>query len=212
VPVLRAERALDDGPIGGGEPAYAPLGTHWSDRAMYGVYRAFVDRLARTFPALTPIERPAMLFRPHATTGDSWDRRMFLEGWLVQRQRVLDRADAPPWRVAGPSGAYGADLKSACDVPSAPRAFVYHDSFGEPLRRMLAYHFSAAMFAWERGFDTERILSEKPAVVIQLYTARFLAVGVPPPLADGEEALNAFDARFRSRPRRPEPTVRCASR
>jgi hypothetical protein len=66
--------------------------------------------------------------------------------------------------------------------PAGPRAVIFHDSFGVALTPLLAEGFSRVRFEWiKEGFDTAIIESERPAVVVQEMTERYLMH--PPPAA-----------------------------
>lgn len=176
-PALRAEKDRDHDR----DFAYYPLGTHWTDRGGYAVHRVLVDAARARFPDLAPVPIERLCWEFDPAEGDTWAHRLRLSGLLRQEARVLDvlqRDFAEPVeregdvvRVAGP----GADR---------PSLLVFHDSFGERVRKLFALCFGRATFVFDPHFDAARVRAEQPDVVIELFAERRLLLELPFALPD----------------------------
>jgi hypothetical protein len=189
---MKAEKAHDSG----GNFVYYPLGTHWTDRGVYAGYVAILEVLRKRFPRLVPIPRDQIAWTEAGHQGDSWAGRMYMSGLLVQENLIGTLPESPTATVAqeGPGG--NTSLVTVHRNQELPSAVVFHDSFGEPLRKFLVPHFSKALFIWQDGFDTARIAAADPDLVLQVYVERKLN-GNPPPLAtsgDASASRAAFEA------------------
>jgi hypothetical protein len=159
--LLDAKRS--DGELGRDDCVYYPLGTHWTDRGAFAVYEALADRIAPLAPNFRRLARADFRVVEEGE-GDSVAPSMYLADLLPQR--------AWRWHVAERRARYdeslvgrnGATLETNVDDPRLPTAIVFHDSFGENLRPMLAEGFRRAIFVWG-SFEPDVIEREKPDVV-----------------------------------------------
>ena len=187
-PALRAEKARD----GGSDFAYYPLGTHWTDRGALAVHAELLRALEGRVAGLASIAPDELAWELDPNEGDTWAHRLRLSSTLHQVARVLAlcerdfrgevvRADGVV-RV-GPRGAH-------------PSVLVFHDSFGERVRKLLARSFASSTFVFAPVFDAERVRAERPDVVLELFAERRLLLDLPPavPLAGEDRLARAFDA------------------
>jgi hypothetical protein len=66
--------------------------------------------------------------------------------------------------------------------PSLPRLVMFHDSFGTALKPFLAEHFSRAVYDFSpMTFDQSILEREKPDLVIQEITERYLSIDFTAP-------------------------------
>ncbi len=68
-----------------------------------------------------------------------------------------------------------------CSQSKAPisSALIYRDSFGEALIPWFSKYFKRSSYIWSYELDFDRILKEKPKVVIQLFVQRRLVTNHP---------------------------------
>lgn len=175
-----------------GDSAYYPLGNHWTDRAAYAGYAAIVERLGERFPELAPLPPEAFEIELSEEQGDSWAGRIYLEDELLQQNLQWSlrapRARLVDGRLSGPI--YSARRRDG----AGPRAFLYHDSFSIPMRPWLAEHFAQLDCFWSEHVDPERIVRDRPDVVIQCYNEFTLLRTTPH--AKPEEDRGARAERF----------------
>jgi alginate O-acetyltransferase complex protein AlgI len=158
------------------------------DRVGYGVLAAKIARF----------RVPAALgrgLRRRAARGPGRLRagRMYLDGLLFQR------STAWTLRARGPAP-LEPDLEPAVRLRArrslAPRAVLFHDSYGVPLRPLLAEGLSRLVAVWSGDVDWKVVEREKPDVVIQLITEQNFQRTMPQLTAD--EDKGARERRFDS--------------
>lgn len=187
-PLMFEERGRDHGD----DFAYYPLGTHWTDRGALAVHAELLRALEGRVAGLASIAPDELAWELDPNEGDTWAHRLRLSSTLHQVARVLAlcerdfrgevvRADGVV-RV-GPRGAH-------------PSVLVFHDSFGERVRKLLARSFASSTFVFAPVFDAERVRAERPDVVLELFAERRLLLDLPPavPLAGEDRLARAFDA------------------
>lgn len=191
-PVLRAERARDRDD----DFAYYPLGTHWTDRGMLAAYVALADALSARHPGLRARASSSLHWQDDPLEGDTWASSLRMEGLLHQRSRVIGEIE---WGYDCELGRDAADELHVSVLGGdehAPVVALFHDSFGDRMRKLLALSSSRAYFAWQGAMDPERVALERPDVVIELYAERKIVVDRPVPIVSaGSDPLRArFDA------------------
>lgn len=177
-----------------GDPLYFPLGTHWTgrgDRVGYGVLAA---EIARRFPAFRPLSDADFDVAPLEGQGDSWAGRMYLDGLLFQRSTAWTLRAPRARHLSNPTS--NLPFTSERDDPSLPRAVLFHDSYGVPLRPLLAEGLSRLVAVWSGDVDWKTVEREKPDVVIQLITEQNFQRTMPQLTAD--EDKGARERRFDS--------------
>lgn len=179
-PALLAAKA-DDRP---GDELYLSYGTHWNGRGTRVCYEEIlraVRSIGGSFAALEPMG-PARLEPVHLPiSGDSWARKMYVEDLWPQIEWGWKILPSPRARNVRPPEAQIPGRKKATriDEPGLPRAFLFHDSFGLDVERLLAEHFSHLASQWRYDFDTLEIDFSKPDVVIELFVERTLVERSP---------------------------------
>jgi hypothetical protein len=185
---LRAAKA-EDAP---GDPLYFPLGTHWTGRGEHVGYRVLASELARRLPSFRPLPDDVYGVAPIAGEGDSWAGRMYLEGLLPQRATACTLRAPRARHLSNPMS--NQPFTAEIDDPSLPRALFFHDSYGLPLRPLLAESFSKLVGVWSGDVDWKLVEKEKPDVVIQLLTEQNFQRTIPQ--ASLEEDRGAREHRF----------------
>ncbi len=189
-PVLRAERARDRD----GDFAYYPLGTHWTDRGMFAAYAAIADALSARHPNLRVRAPSSLHWQDDPLEGDTWASSLRMEGLLHQRSRIIGEIE---WGYDCELARDSADETHVSVLGAdehAPRIVLYHDSFGDRMRKLIALSSSRAYFAWQGALDPERVELERPDVVIELYAERKIVVDRPVPLI--QAGIDPLRARF----------------
>jgi hypothetical protein len=165
------EAKAADGP---GDLTYYPLGTHWTERGAMAAYRRLGQELAECVPAYRGQSTTNFQLVATDNPGDSWARRLYLEDVLVQKSfKYRRRAPGVAVEVAAP-GTPPRTLRTEQANSELPRAVLLHDSFAEQMRHWLAEDFSHFSAYWRYEFDAERIVAERPDVVIQIWVGRAL--------------------------------------
>ncbi len=175
-----------------GEPLYFPLGTHWTGRGERVGYRVVAGELARRLPSFHALPDDAYAVAPIAGQGDSWAGRMYLEGLLPQRATACTLRAPRAKHLSDPTS--NAPFTAEVDDPSLPRALFFHDSYGVPLRPLLAEGFSRLVGIWSGDLDWKLVEKEKPDVVIQLLTEQNFQRTIPQ--SPAEEDRGARERRF----------------
>jgi len=184
-PALQAARAQDRP----GDPVYYPHGTHWSGRGGYAAYRAILEELGRQRPGLAPLEWEQMSRIETGGNGDTWARAMYIEDLMPQ----YDLFVAPPRmpRILSSDKRNGV-VQVVFEGPdrNAPRAVMFHDSFGQSIQLLLAAHFSRLTCLWTPQIDSELLAQEEPDVVLEVFVERALWHMVPDQALIYSAALN----------------------
>ncbi len=153
---------------------YYPLGTHWTPRGDYIAYREIHARLRQLLPGLgAPIPYSDLELRAEPNVDESWAYRAVLDD--VYPQPIYDVKLAHPARALteGFRGGLRDEILIGAD-PSAPRAVMFHDSFGVRVSQLLAPHFSRLHCVWTGRLDTDVVARERPDVVIEIHVERTL--------------------------------------
>jgi hypothetical protein len=171
---------------------YYRLGTHWDGRGTLAAWRALDRALRALAPDMRELGEDKVRVAPHPGQGDSWAGRLYLEDVLLQENVELDLDLAVELAPVDPQSSHSV-FAELPDV-SAPRLLMFHDSFGEHIRKILAGQFSRSRFHVGPGFDTALIESERPDLVVHLQVERALAGYVPctSPLDTRETLAPAF--------------------
>jgi alginate O-acetyltransferase complex protein AlgJ len=185
-PVLDLREPLWDAKAEG--RLYFATDSHWNVRGAYHAYARIVAVLSRYYAE--------MKAPPWAAFHEVFDRQIAGDctrllgladclGEVAQRLEPWAPAHARQVDVAGKFPGNPACRPFAMERPDlpAPRAVMFHDSFGAYLVPTLAEHFRRIVFAWERAdypiFDTGLIEREHPDLVIQEMIERKLLLYLP---------------------------------
>jgi hypothetical protein len=174
---------------------FYPYGSHWTDRGTAAGFAAILERLrARPrFASLQPFAEDDLgWWTPPDFEGDNWAPRLYVPGRLIARERAVgyvrgaEPVDAPAESLPP------ARIVTRVDDPTLPRILVFHDSFGQALRRFVAHRAARAVCLWGEDFSPQIVAAEKPDLVMELFVDRKLArmpVQNLPELEAGAEAL-----------------------
>jgi alginate O-acetyltransferase complex protein AlgJ len=156
-------------------PVYFRTDTHWNEDGAYAAYRAIVERLARRWPKLAPLDRAAFVERTASFTGDL--TRMMRLPHEQEEETISLQLRNPRARRLDLPVPLDPRLHSPKHIPpqawgtgdrSLPRAVFFHDSFAERLLLpLLAEHFEVLVFAPSEVIDPKLIEQFEPDVVIQ---------------------------------------------
>jgi hypothetical protein len=159
--------------------------SHWNSSGAFPSYQAIVERLARDFPGLKPMD--ASEFYPEEFTflGGDLSYMVGLEELITENKRFMlpkrpltARGEATGVFKTGYIQPAQASVK---DDKSLPRAVFFHDSYFWEILGFLGEHFSRAVYVWVKPgleghqslFDKELIEAEKPDVVVDEMAERF---------------------------------------
>lgn len=202
-PAVLAAKAQDRGD----DLVYYPLGTHWTQRGALAACEALVARLAELGAKPNPLPSEGLRFvQPADKEGDSWAQRLYLEGRLRQGHYVC-RPSGPGSARELPQGPEKRVSEWRREPEAGPHLLVFHDSYGPDAMPFLSMAAARSRWEWRPGrltrdglrrpignFDLEAVLAERPDVVVELWTERLLAAGLPP--ADEPLDQPALAARF----------------
>jgi len=190
--VLRAEKEHDRP----GDYVFYPLGTHWTSRGALAAYRRIVadlqSRFGGRFAGLRVPSREEVVATPSDEQGDSWDGRMYLDGFVSQEVWDYGLEERRARRLA--RGTEG--MRTTTRDTSLPHLLVLHDSFGPALRSFLPESAETTVWRNADNFDPRFILDEQPNAVVQVNVDRLLLRSVTKHscLLDAEETGRLFEA------------------
>jgi len=187
---LRAAKA-EDPPE---DPLYFPLGTHWTGSGERVGYRVVAQEIERRVPSFRPLADDAYAVAPIAGQGDTWAGRMYLEGLLPQRATACKLRAPRARHLSDPTS--NLPFTAEIDDASLPRVLFFHDSYGVPLRPLLAESCSRLVAVWSGDLDWKLVEKEKPDVVVQLLTEQNFQRTIPQAYA--EEDGGARERRFQA--------------
>lgn len=169
------------------EQVFYTTDSHWNAHGAFAAYRRIIEPLRKDFPAIVPLERSRFeVERFNWLPGDlanmmglsdhlKEDRIMFVnKDWFKARGVSYDGPGDPHY-FEPPQYSMTGDKK-------LPNAVVFHDSFWWELLPFMAEAFDKALYVWLlpqtetefRFFDTALIEREKPDVVIDEFTERYI--------------------------------------
>ncbi len=174
-------RAKKDGQI------YCKLDTHWNGLGAFVAHREIARSLRKWFPDLrVPELDPTRIGRQERTGGDL-ARMLGLDSDLKEIDPLVN-TDPPQATIVTGAGEAVRDPSALIDLivsekKNAPiaRGVILHDSFCADLLPLLSEDFGRAAYLWGSEFDPEKILPERPQVVIWELVERLLMKPPPDP-------------------------------
>jgi hypothetical protein len=134
-------------------------------------------RIGERFPAVAARPQPAWHMESEWPP-ETWRTKMYLE---APHSRLRDEWRQPEGsrRVRSLTSNPGDPLQHYAQIvpaPELPVALMFHDSFGPGIARLLAESFSRFVTRHGNQFDDALIAAEHPALVIDLFVERLLAI------------------------------------
>jgi alginate O-acetyltransferase complex protein AlgJ len=165
------------------ERVYQKTDTHWNERGAFAAYQELFNTLGVWFPALQALHREQ--FENTTTTGPGGDLANMMGMVDVYHEEILGlrpleprRARMSSWsteRLMGLDSHPRQVKESEITGSRLPCLIMLHDSFGEGLMPFIAEHFSRGVYISEAmGFEESILKNEKPDLVIQEITERYL--------------------------------------
>lgn len=168
--------------------------SHWNAHGAFAAYQMVMQRLTRDFPAIKPLDRNQFRVEQYSWLPGDLAFMMGLADYLKE-DRILYFNKA--WNKArglsydGPVDPHYFEVPqySMTGDPKLPRAVIFHDSFWWELLPFIGEAFDKALYVWLkpqteselRFFDSELVEREKPDIVIEEFTERYIM----PPLHGG---------------------------
>jgi len=160
-------------------PVYRPTDTHWNEYGAYLGYLEIVKALARFYPDIRPVyygEEDIRIIRRDG--GDlalmlSLQDSLFREETLELKRKPVSAREGQPLKEKYPWVSVSVKERPGTTLP---RAIIVHDSFAARFKRFLSEHFSRVVYLrdWKLNFYLDLIKKEKPGLVIDQTTERFL--------------------------------------
>ena len=161
---------------------YYPLGTHWTDRGLYAGYTAILEHVRAIFPGferLVAVLRSNLTWEDDPGEGDSWAARLYMKDRLHQLGRLIADIGQSHARIVTPPGRDQYTMVTEHEDATLPHLVMFHDSFADRMRRLLAENFARSVFIWHSAFQPDVVAAEKPDLVLQLYVERSILVNQP---------------------------------
>lgn len=174
--------------------------SHWNAHGAFPSYQAVIERLAKDFPGLKPMNVSDFFAQDYTFLGGDLSYMVGLEELVTERKVFM--LPKKPLSARGVStgifkpGYTQPAQASVRDVPGLPKAVFFHDSYFWEVLNFFGEHFSRAVYVWVRPglggkqslFDKELIEAEKPDVVVEEIAERFfLPQVVKAPVSGGIE-------------------------
>nr|WP_279343518.1 hypothetical protein [Fundidesulfovibrio terrae] len=172
--------------------------SHWNAYGAFPGYQAVIERLARSFPGLKPMQASQFYPQEYTFLGGDLSFMVGIEE-LVTEHKIL-MLPKTPLKARGEStglfkpGYSQAAQASVLDDLKLPKALFFHDSYFWEILGFLGEHFSRGVYVWVKPglegkqslFDKELIEAEKPDVVVEEIAERFFLPPQPKVSAPGE--------------------------
>ena len=161
--------------------------SHWNAHGAFAAYRQILKPLVRDFPAIVPLDRSQFLVEQYKWLPGDLAYMMGLSDHLKEDRIQYFNKDWYKARGASYDGPidphyFETPQISVTGNDRLPNAVVFHDSFWWEMLPFVAESFNKALYVWLkpqtefelRFFDTALIEREKPDIVIEEYTERYI--------------------------------------
>jgi alginate O-acetyltransferase complex protein AlgJ len=170
-PCLAQAKEEADGEI------YYPLGTHWNARGAVAAYRDLLEWIGERYPDVAPAPPSSLTWRD-GEGGDNWAQKLYVDDLIKQddpkvRHPLQGALKNKPF-LAVPSTPGRQNRLVTGPDRRAPRLFVLHDSFAEPLVALMAPHFSRSVWVWSKRFVPAAMELAQPDLVVMELVERDL--------------------------------------
>jgi hypothetical protein len=161
--------------------------SHWNANGAFAAYRQIVKPLRRDFPAIIPLEYSQFIVEQYNWLPGDLAFMMGLSDHLKEDRigyfnKNWYQARGASYNGPGDPHYFEPPQYSYTGNPKLPNAVVFHDSFWWELLPFMAESFDKALYVWLRPqtetelryFDAALIEREKPDIVIEEYTERYI--------------------------------------
>ncbi len=154
--------------------------SHWNEVGAYAAYRAILERLGESVPALANATPIPVVRKSSITPGLGLANIVGLGG--IYREELLQMTPRNPHAVVKLEHRAKYDERVRKLLPIAlgvenrelPRAVMFRDSFANALIPYLSENFQRILYVWDRDVNPRIVSIEKPDVVILEIVGRFL--------------------------------------
>lgn len=180
-------------------PVFYKTDSHWNANGAFAAYQEIMRHLTRDFPVITPLDRSQFRVEQYNWLPGDLAFMMGLADYLKEDRIMYFNKE---WYKArglsydGPVEPHYFEMPqySVTGDPKLPNVVVFHDSFWWELLPFMGEAFDKALYVWLkpqsetelRYFDESLIEREKPNLVIDEFTERYLI----PPLHGGFKLKN----------------------
>jgi hypothetical protein len=162
---------------------YYKTDTHWNDYGAYAAYPVILDAIQTVLPGRKLVAQPLSNFTSR-TIRKSGDLAKYMDLYYEYNEEWPELVRKVPFpRISAADTPYEKVVTHGPD-PTAPRLFMYHDSFTNFLGQFLGPNFSTATWQWTNTLDGQEALDAKPDVVVDEFLERLMYSPVPPDSAD----------------------------
>lgn len=156
--------------------------THWNDLGAFLAYQHLIQALPAPFRD-TPITLADCYRQEVEKPSGDLARLLLVDHHQTETNLQISLKDTSaifqPER-SQPIAANLTPLVFSNPAVTRPKVFFDHDSFGKYLVPFLAEHFQESVFLWAwRGFHTDLIKKEKPALIVNQFVERALVGELP---------------------------------
>lgn len=161
--------------------------SHWNANGAFAAYERVIPHLVKDFPAITPLPRSQFFVERFNWLPGDLANMMGLGGHLKEDRIFFVNKE---WYKARGHSYHGPMKPEYFEEPqysftgnaNLPNAIVFHDSFWWELLPFMAEAFDKGLYVWLkpqsethfRFFDTALIEKEKPDLVIDEFTERYI--------------------------------------
>jgi alginate O-acetyltransferase complex protein AlgJ len=168
-------------------PVFYITDSHWNAYGAFAAYQEIIKPLKRDFPAIPVLDRHQFVVEQFKGLPGDLSFMMGLTEHLKEDRIMFYNKD---WYKARGLSYYGTNDPHYFEDPQysvtgdakLPNAVIFHDSFWWELLPFIAESFNKALYVWLkpqtgnafRFFDTDVIEQEKPNIVIDEFTERYI--------------------------------------
>jgi hypothetical protein len=182
VPFLDIRKALENAKTQ--YPVYSKTDSHWNDYGAYIAHREIINYISRYFKGAEPL--PLSRFNIKTVNHMGGDLAIMLSlHEEILRENIIRMKPSPPFTFKESRkkniSRYVRQLQTQCPTAPLLNILMVHDSCYHRLRPFLSEKFSRILYIWDWDFNfyPEIIEREKPKLVIDEMTERFLMGEIP---------------------------------
>jgi alginate O-acetyltransferase complex protein AlgJ len=171
-------------------PTYYKTDCHWNPFGGFTAYQEVMRALAKQRPDLgDPLPLASFTVTNRIGTGN-YDMARMLGVSMIESNAfsLIPKPELPSFTTKWPTQPSSTEPRSTYNPAAKGRLLVFQDSFALAWLQFLGYHFNQVSFLWRYDFDTARIESEKPDIVISEINERCINIQNPRQLM-AKEAL-----------------------